>query len=139
METKKKCLRAALISFIIAAVFVIASVICFYFIPLIGLLCALFAFCTFILAFSLLNDANKLYCKKCGEKYSYENIKWEVSDQHIKENSIDANVDFEVYCPNCGEQREYTRSYTIAYKDKNGKWHQNNLHNTIRKQYKCKK
>ena len=146
METKKKCLRAALISFIVDAVLVIISVICFCFtdddhiaLGINGFIFAASALSVLILSFSLLNDANKLYCNKCGVKYDYENVNWKISEQYETNNSVNAIDDFEIYCPNCGAQREYSRKYRVANIDNNGHLHSHNLENIISRQYKRKK
>lgn len=141
MTPKKKCLRTAFILIAVAVVFVIVAVCAFAIFnsAVIGVIAILFiAFPCFIMGFSYLKDASCLYCPKCGEKYNYDNVRWEVSNTNEKEKSVVAEVDFEVRCSHCGAERQYTRNYTVSYIDSNGKLHNNNLQNIIRKQFKCK-
>lgn len=140
MTPKKKCLRTAFILIAVAVVFVIVAVCAFTIFnsAVIGIIAGLLALMLFVLGFSYLSDARCLYCPKCGEKYNYDNVSWEVNNTIEKEKSVVAEVDFEVRCSHCGAERQYTRNYTVSYIDSNGKLHNNNLQNIIRKQFKCK-
>ncbi len=144
MTPKKKCLAWAFGTIIVAVVFAVGALVAFAFLSdnsvgyVVGLIAAAFAISFFICGFVFLGDANRLYCSKCGAKYDYDNVAWEVGNTTDEGNKLVAEVDFEVHCPYCGENREYTRKYTVSYRDNNGNWHENNLSNVIRKQYKGK-
>lgn len=144
MTPKKKCLAWAFGTIIAAVVFAIGAICAFAFLGenavgyVVGLIAAAFAFSFFICGFMFIGDAKRLYCSKCGAKYDYDDVGWEVSNTTDEGNKLVAEVDFEVHCSHCGENREYTRKYTVSYRDSNGNWHENNLSNVIRKQYKGK-
>ena len=140
MTPKKKCLRIAFILIAVAAVFVIVAVCAFTIFnsALIGIIAGLLALMLFVLGFSYLKDASCLYCPKCGEKYNYDNVSWAVNNTTEKERRVVAEVDFEVRCSHCGAEREYTRNYTIATVDDNGKVRNYNLKDILRKQFKSK-
>ncbi len=140
MTPKKKCLRTAFILIAVAVVFVIVAVCAFAIFnsAVIGVITALLALMLLGLGFSYLSDARCLYCPKCGEKYNYDNVRWEVSNTNEKEKSVEAVVDFEITCSHCGAEREYTRKYVVATIDDNGKVHKKNLQNIIRNQFKSK-
>lgn len=140
MTPKKKCLRTAFILIAVAVAFVIVAVCAFTIFnsALIGIIAGFLALMLFVLGFSYLSDARCLYCPKCGEKYNYDNVSWAVNNTTEKERRVVAEVDFEVRCSHCGAEREYTRNYTIATVDDNGKVRNYNLKDIIRKQFKSK-
>lgn len=142
MTPKKKCQVFALVSLLVGIVFSICAVCSFLLLgstpvgPIVGTVFVAFAFSGFIGVYFFFVDANRLYCPKCGKKYKFENVAWQVGTTTEEENKITADVDFDIVCAYCGSKREYTRKYTVAYRDNNGKIHKNNLDNVIRKQYK---
>lgn len=142
MTPKKKCQVFALVSLLVGIVFSICVVCSFLLLgstsvgSVLGIISIACAFSGFAVAYVSFVDANRLYCPKCGKKYKFENVAWQVGTTTEEENKITADVDFDIVCAYCGSKREYTRKYTVAYRDNNGKIHKNNLDNVIRKQYK---
>ena len=142
MTPKKKCQVFALVSLLVGIVFSICVVCSFLLLGStsvgsgLGIISIACAFSGFAVAYVSFVDANRLYCPKCGKKYKFENVAWQVGTTTEEENKITADVDFDIVCAYCGSKREYTRKYTVAYRDNNGKIHENNLANVIRKQYK---
>lgn len=142
MTPKKKEKRLALILLIIGAAPLIAAIILLAVQNDTCSIIAFFSFCFsafFIFAaLAVFNNANKLYCKHCEEKYDYDHVRWQVEETFTNSqgNIKYANVDFEIVCPHCGQTREYTKKYEIARIDENGHLRETNLENKIRKQFK---
>ena len=78
------------------------------------------------------------YCPECGEKYDYnDDVEYVVSEEIEKNTSIEAVVDFECTCGNCGNSTEFTEKFTIASIDKNGNVVYKNLGTEAKKYFKC--
>ena len=68
------------------------------------------------------------YCAKCGERYDYESdIAWEVAEEYETENDIKDVVNFTCSCSHCGEEVRFSKTFKVAYVDKNGNVHKNNV------------
>ena len=68
------------------------------------------------------------YCAKCGERYDYESdIAWEVAEEYETENDIKDVVNFTCSCSHCGEEVRCSKTFKVAYVDKNGNVHKNNV------------
>ena len=68
------------------------------------------------------------YCAKCGERYDYESdIAWEVAEEYETENDIKDVVNFTCSCSHCGEEVRFSKTFKVAYVDKKGNVHNNNV------------
>lgn len=77
------------------------------------------------------------YCAKCGEKYDYESdIAWEVAEEYETENDIRDVVNFTCSCSHCGEEVRFSKTFKVAYVDKNGNVHKNNVSALASKYFK---
>ena len=77
------------------------------------------------------------YCAKCGERYDYESdIAWEVAEEYETENDIKDVVNFTCSCSHCGEEVRFSKTFKVAYVDKNGNVHKNNVSALAGKHFK---
>lgn len=77
------------------------------------------------------------YCAKCGERYDYESdIAWEVAEEYETENDIKDVVNFTCSCSHCGEEVRFSKTFKVAYVDKNGNVHKNNVSALASKYFK---
>ena len=77
------------------------------------------------------------YCAKCGERYDYESdIAWEVAEEYETENDIKDVVNFTCSCSHCGEEVRFSKTFKVAYVDKNGNVHKNNASSLAGKYFK---
>lgn len=77
------------------------------------------------------------YCAKCGERYDYESdIAWEVAEEYETENDIKDVVNFTCSCSHCGEEVSFSKTFKVAYVDKNGNVHKNNVSALASKYFK---
>lgn len=77
------------------------------------------------------------YCAKCGERYDYESdIAWEVAEEYETENDIRDVVNFTCSCSHCGEEVRFSKTFKVAYVDKNGNVHKNNVSALASKYFK---
>ncbi len=78
------------------------------------------------------------YCPNCGAKYDYnDDVEYQVSEEIQKQASIEAVVEFECTCGNCGNTTEFTEKFTIASIDKNGNVVYKNLGIEAKKYFQC--
>lgn len=77
------------------------------------------------------------YCAKCGERYDYESdVAWEVAEEYETENDIRDVVNFTCSCSHCGEEVRFSKTFKVAYVDKNGNVHKNNVSALASKYFK---
>ena len=77
------------------------------------------------------------YCAKCGERYDYESdIAWEVAEEYETENDIKDVVNFTCSCSHCGEEVRFSKTFKVAYVDKNVNVHKNNASSLAGKYFK---
>ena len=139
--TIEQAKKANLITFIVLEAIAVICLVVGLIVDLIFIVGAVFAATFFLGGIYLYFDGKKRikfsFCPECKTKYDYNNdISWEESEQIEKENSIDAVVDFECVCHNCGNVREFSRKFQIAYYEKSkGRWRQNNLSSMVRKYF----
>lgn len=82
-------------------------------------------------------NIKKCYCAKCGEKYDYESdIAWEVAEEYETENGIKDVVNFTCSCSHCGEEVSFSKTFKVAYVDKDGNVHKKNVSALASKYFK---
>lgn len=100
--------------------------------------CALISFIVAVLWITARRTIIKRrYCAKCGERYDYESdIAWEVAEEYETENDIKDVVNFTCSCSHCGEEVSFSKTFKVAYVDKNGNVHKNNVSALASKYFK---
>ena len=79
------------------------------------------------------------FCPECSRKYDYEDdVSWEELDERTESSSdgsgrLISNVEINCLCENCGNSITFTKKFTIARVDKNGRVQRYNLGSQIRK------
>lgn len=100
--------------------------------------CALISFIVAVLWITARRTIIKRrYCAKCGERYDYESdIAWEVAEEYETENGIKDVVNFTCSCSHCGEEVSFSKTFKVAYVDKNGNVHKKNVSALASKYFK---
>ena len=63
-------------------------------------------------------------------------IAWEVAEEYETENDIRDVVNFTCSCSHCGEEVRFSKTFKVAYVDKNGNVHKNNVSALASKYFK---
>ncbi len=80
---------------------------------------------------------NRTYCPKCGEQYDYdEDIEWEVGGTKTSDRKVEAVVDVECCCGNCGHETSFTVTVRTAFIDSKGDIREQNLYHEMKKYFK---
>ncbi len=104
----------------------------------IGLIFLGISFVSFFLGIGFFAQARNIKaatCLKCGARIAYEDVEYEELEQVNTGDNVKSNIEFTIYCPECGEERTFTEKFTVAYFDKDGNLHRNNIESQIRKRY----
>ena len=138
-KTKKQLICFFAISVSVAILgFVLSAFVAFFAIlGILGLLCAV---CSAILFPGAIQQIKRNFCKKCGQRYDYEqDIAFDQEDVAEEGTRITATVAFECQCHHCGEEQQFRRKFTIATYDKNKcKWRYDNLEKKCKNYFKMK-
>ena len=138
MNPRQKALKKNTIATLIFLVIgVVLAVLGFNADSFIGLLGILFIIIAVLWITARRTIIKRRYCAKCGEKYDYESdIAWEVAEEYETENDIRDVVNFTCSCSHCGEEVSFSKTFKVAYVDKNGNVHKNNVSALASKYFK---
>ena len=86
-----------------------------------------FVFIVFVMSIVERKKIKRSYCPYCGQHYDMDNIDWEVISEDCTGNSIEATVEFDCYCDECGESTTFEKRMTVAKRRDNGDIHVDKL------------
>lgn len=138
MNPRQKALKKNTIATLIfLGIGVVLAVLGFNADSFIGLLGILFIIIAVLWITARRTIIKRRYCAKCGERYDYESdIAWEVEEEFETENDIRDVVNFTCSCSHCGEEVRFSKTFKVAYVDKNGNVHKNNVSALASKYFK---
>lgn len=138
MNPRQKALKKNTIATLIfLGIGVVLAVLGFNADSFIGLLGILFIIIAVLWITARRTIIKRRYCAKCGERYDYESdIAWEVAEEYETENDIRDVVNFTCSCSHCGEEVRFSKTFKVAYVDKNGNVHKNNVSALASKYFK---
>lgn len=145
---KDKCKKIMIAGAIVAAcaliILIIGAALTVDALRAIGIFGILGAIISVWVGYDRLEKVKRSYCPACGKKFDYENdVSWEETEENEKTNSssssttatLEATVEVQCHCANCGNSIEFTKKFIIAKMDKDGKVTRKNLRTEVRKYF----